>query len=449
MAKSNTTSDLTTENQQYLIDGSAEKSVGQSTVWARRLSTFPALQNRNYRIYFFGQFVSVIGTWLQIVAQGWLVLQLSNSAFMIGLVAALATAPALLFSLFGGVVVDRFPKKKVLNLTQSLAMIFALTLGTLTLLDLINIPTICILAFCLGTVNAIDAPARQAFVSQLVTKDQLPSAIALNSAVFNSGRVIGPGLAGILIAITGSGGAFIFNGLSYLAIIIALRFLRIDETPSQLKLNPLKAIREGLQYAYAHPIIKTLLILTGMNSIFAWSYSTIMPLIAREVFMADAKGLGYLYTATGLGSLLATFLVGAYSKRIPAIYFIVGGNSIFSISLILFAQTSSLPVALFLLFFTGLGLLCQAATMNTIIQGMVKNEFRGRVMSLYVLMFLGLAPLGNFLIGWMTDHLGISTAITINAIIILIVGGILLGLRKSIIQAYRNYRELNEKEVVI
>lgn len=391
----------------------------------------------------------MIGTWLQIVAQGWLVLQLSNSAFMIGLVAALATAPALLFSLFGGVVVDRFPKKKLLFITQSLAMTFALTLGTLTLFNLITIPLICILAFCLGTVNAIDAPARQAFVSQLVTKDQLASAIALNSAVFNSGRVIGPGLAGILIAITGTGGAFIFNGLSYLAIIIALNFLKIEEHTVKSDLKPIRAIREGLRYAYDHPVIRTLLILTGLNSIFAWSYSTIMPLIAREVFHTDAGGLGYLYTATGLGSLLATFLVGAYSKRLSALYFIVGGNTVFSLSLILFAHTSSLPVAMCLLFFTGLGLLCQSATMNTIIQGMVRNEFRGRVMSLYVLMFLGFAPLGNFLIGWLTDHLGIATAITINAIIIFIVGMILLGHKKNIAQAYRNYREIREKQVVI
>lgn len=433
----------------YLINESSEKSIGESTVWAQRLKSFPALQNKNYRIYIFGQFVSVIGTWLQIVAQGWLVLQLSNSAFLIGVVAALATIPSLLFSLFGGVIVDRVAKKKILFITQSSSMVLALTLGTITLTGVVTILLICIIAFMMGTVNAIDAPARQAFVSQLVTKDQLASAIALNSAIFNSGRVIGPSLAGILIAITGSGGAFIINGLSYLAVIVALFFMKISETVKPDNLNPLQAIREGIKYSFSHPIIKALLLLTGLISIFGWSYSTIMPVIAREVFHADASGLGYLYTATGLGSLLATYLVGAYSKRIPSILFIVGGNSIFCISLIIFVNTSNMPFALFLLFFTGLGLLCQSATMNTIIQGMVKNEFRGRVMSLYILMFLGLAPAGNFEIGWLTELIGISAAITINCCIVLAGGLALFYYRKSITEAYRNYKKLNMEEVIV
>ncbi len=437
------------KEQDYLISESSEKSVGQSTVWVQRLSAFPALQNKNYRIYFFGQFVSVIGTWLQIVAQGWLVLQLSNSPFLIGLVAALATIPALLFSLFGGVVVDRFPKKKILFLTQSTSMILALSFGVITLLNLATIPLICVFAFMLGTVNALDAPARQAFVSQLVTKDQLASAIALNSAIFNAGRVIGPGIAGILIVFTGSGGAFIFNGLSYLAVIIALTFLKITEVVKVSELNPIQAIREGIHYSFSHPIIRVLLLFTGLLSIFGWSYSTMMPVIAQTIFQADAKGLGYLYSATGVGSLLAAYLVGAYSGKVSAFMFILGGNSVFCISLILFANANTMAIALFLLFFTGLGLLAQAATMNTIIQGIVKNEFRGRVMSLYILMFLGLAPVGNFEIGWLTERVGIQTAITINSLIVLTGGILLLAYRKSIREAYRNYKKLRPEEVVV
>jgi MFS family permease len=437
------------KEQDYLIKESSEKSVGQSTVWVQRLSAFPALQNKNYRIYFFGQSVSVIGTWLQIVAQGWLVLQLSNSPFLIGLVAALATMPALLFSLFGGVVVDRFPKKKILFVTQCSSMILALSFGVITLMNLATIPLICVFAFMLGTVNALDAPARQAFVSQLVTKAQLASAIALNSAIFNAGRVIGPGIAGVLIVFTGSGGAFIFNGLSYLAVIIALTFLQITERVKPSELNPLQSIREGISYSFTHPIIRVLLLFTGLLSIFAWSYSTMMPVIARTIFEADAKGLGYLYSATGLGSLCAAYLVGAYSRKVPALVFIIGGNSIFCISLILFAQTQTLTLALFLLFFAGLGLLAQSATMNTIIQGVVKNEFRGRVMSLYILMFLGLAPVGNFEIGWLTEQVGIQMAISINALIVLAGGILLLIYRKNIREAYSNYKKLKPDEVVV
>lgn len=435
--------------EEFLISESPEKSLGQSTNWADRLKAFPALQNRNYRIYFFGQFVSVIGTWLQIVAQGWLVLQLTNSALQIGLVAALATIPSLLFSLIGGVIVDRFRKKKILFITQSASMILALILGTLTIMELVTVPVIGTLAFLMGTVNAVDGPARQAFISDLVSKDQLPSAIALNSGIFNSGRVIGPGLAGFLIAFVGTGGTFIVNGISYLAVIIALVFLKIDETRPITHQNPIIAIKEGINYSYQHPIIRTLLLYTAMVSIFGWSYTTIMPVIAKNTFHVDAKGLGYLYSSTGLGSLLATFLVGAYSKKIPAILFIVGGNILFSISLVLFSFSNTMIVALPLLFFTGFGLLAQAAMMNTIIQGIVKTEFRGRVMSLYILMFLGVAPLGNFEIGWLTEHLGISWAISINSSIVIICAGMVYTYQKVIRQAYQNYKRLNPEEIVV
>jgi MFS family permease len=381
------------------------------------------------------------------VSEGWLVLQLSNSPFLIGLVAAFATSPALLFSLFGGVLVDRFPKQKVLFFTQLSAMILAVIFGILTILHLVSIPVICLLAFLLGTVNAIDAPARLAFVSELVTKDQLPSAIALNSALFNTGRVIGPAFAGLLIALVGIGGAFILNGASYLAIIIVLAFLKIGGNVPLKQLNPVQAIKEGINYSLTHPVIRALLLFTALISIFGWSYSTMMPIIAKNTFHLDAKGLGYLYSATGLGSLLATYLIGAYSKKIPAIVFIIGGNTIFSISLMLFVHTAAIRVALPLLFFTGLGLLAQAAMMNTIIQGMVKNEFRGRVMSIYILMFLGLAPAGNFEIGWLTENFGIATAITINAFIVLTGGMTLLAYQKNIREAYKSYKE-NEEELI-
>ena len=437
------------KSEEYVLGASPEKTVGQNTVWARRLDAFPALKNKNYRIYFFGQFVSVVGTWLQIVAEGWLVLELTNSAFLIGLVAACATVPSLLLSLFGGVIVDRFPKKKILFFTQSTSMILALIFGTITILELATIPIICIIAFLLGTVNAVDAPARQAFVSDLVTKDQLASAIALNSGIFNAGRVIGPGLAGLLIAVVGTGGAFIANGLSYVAVLFALSFLTINEKPPGKNLQPIKAIKDGINFSLSHPVIRTLLLFTAVTSIFGWSYTTMMPIIAKHNFNLEAKGLGYLYSATGIGSLLATYLVGAYSKRLSPALFIIGGNSLFCISLIFFSYTEHYQSALILLFFVGLGLLCQAAMMNTVIQGMVKNEYRGRVMSIYILMFLGLAPVGNFEIGWLTEKLGYSHAITINALLVLSVGMILLLHLKNIRQAYRDYKKLNPEDILV
>ncbi|MDQ3277564.1 MAG: MFS transporter [Bacteroidota bacterium] len=429
--------------EHYLINESPEVAVGENTIWSRYFKAFPALQNRNYRIYFFGQFFSLIGTWLQIVAQGWLVLQLTSSPFLIGLVAALATAPSLLFSLFGGVVVDRFSKKKILYFTQSASMVLALALGIITNAGLATVPVIGTIAFLMGTVNAVDAPARQSLVPELIQKAHLPSAIALNSGIFNAARVIGPGLAGLLIAWVGIGGAFIANGLSYIAVLVALWFVRIQEQPAARALRPLAAIREGIQYSFSHPVIQVLLIFVGMLSIFGWSYTTIMPVIARETYGLDAKGLGYLYSATGVGALLATYLVGSQSGRVSPLVFIIGGNTLFAASLLLFSFINHFTVALGLLFFIGLGLLSQSSMSNTLVQGMVKQAFRGRVMSIYILMFLGMAPIGNFEIGYLTEHLGVAGAFRINAAIVFLTGLFIFLKRKRIIARYRLYKQQN------
>jgi MFS family permease len=429
--------------EQYLINESPEIAVGENTIWTRRFKAFPALQNRNYRIYFFGQFFSLIGTWLQIVAQGWLVLQLTSSPFLIGLVAALATAPSLLFSLFGGVVVDRFSKKKILYFTQSASMALALTLGVITNAGEATVPVIGTIAFLMGTVNAVDAPARQSLVPELVQKAHLPSAIALNSGIFNAARVIGPGLAGLLIAWVGIGGAFIANGLSYIAVLVALWFVRIWEQPAARALHPLAAIREGITYSFSHPVIRVVLLFVGAISIFGWSYTTIMPVIARESYGLDAKGLGYLYSATGLGALLATYLVGSKGGKVSPLIFILGGNTLFACSLLVFSFIPHFTLALVLLFFIGLGLLSQSSMSNTLVQGMVKQEFRGRVMSMYILMFLGMAPIGNFWIGYLTEHLGVEGAFRINAAIVFLTGLFIFLKRRRIIARYRLYKWQN------
>jgi len=435
----------TLKEKKYAVPETAELTAGTNTT-AIRFAAFPALQNRNYKIFFSGQFISVIGTWLQIVAQGWLVLQLTTSPFILGVIAALATAPSFLFSLFGGVIVDRYDKKRILYFTQASNMILALTLGILTQLDIINLYIIGVMAFLMGTVNAVDAPARQAFVSTVVRKDQLASAIALNSGMFNAARAVGPAIAGFLIASVGSGAAFILNGISYMAVLIALTFIRHKDI---IKINhdhPLRAIKVGITYTFSHPLIRVLIIFTGVLSIFGWSYSTLMPYIAKSIFYVGAHGLGYLYAATGLGSLLATYLVGAYSKRISPLTFILGGNITLGVALILFSITQNFYLALPLLFFIGLGLLSQAATINTLIQTMVKNEFRGRVMSLYVLMFLGLAPLGNFEVGFLSEYAGIPVTLILNATVVLSFGFTVYKFRNKIIGSYNRYRRLNPEE---
>lgn len=428
--------------EEHIIDESPEISVGESPVWVQALGTaFPALGNRNYQLYFSGQLVSLIGTWLQIVAQGWLVLKLTNSALLIGLVAAMATLPSLLFTLHGGVIVDRFPKRRILIFTQVSAMVLAFILGVLTLLNFINVWEISILAFLLGAVNALDAPARQAFVPEMVGVEQLPSAIALNSAAFNMARIIGPGVAGVLIATVGTGGAFMLNGISYIAVIVALFQMRVTEVNHPQKSNALQAIREGFVYSFTHPIIRMLIIFAGVGSVFGWSYTTDLPLIAQNEFHLGASGLGYMYAATGIGSLLSAFLIAFFSKRFRPMVFIGGGSLIFAISIILFSFTHSLKLALPLLAMSGLGLLGQFAMMNTRIQSLVKPGLRGRVMSIYVFMFVGLTPLGNFEVGWVSEKFGTMAAIRWNAVVVILFALYVISQRNKMRASYKEYAE--------
>ncbi|MDF2455085.1 MAG: permease [Cytophagaceae bacterium] len=432
--------------EEYIISESPEICVGENTGWIKQVArAFPALQNKSYRAYFSGQLISLIGTWLQIVSQGWLVLQLTNSALQIGLIAALSTLPSLFLTLFGGVIVDQFPKQKILLATQAASMLLAFTLGILTLTGEVTVWMIGITAFLLGIVTAIDSPARQAFISEIVTKEQLPSAIALNSGIFNAARVIGPSIAGLLIALIGTGGAFIVNGFSYIAVLIALLWMKVQFPTERRKLHAIRAIKEGLTYSFTHPIIRTLIIFTGVSSVFGWSYTTLMPLIAQNTFHLGAAGLGYLYAASGLGSLLATLLIATFSKKISPEIFILGGSILFAISLILFSYTSHLLMGLILLFLTGLGLLSQFAMMNTVIQSLVSSELRGRVISIYILMFIGLTPIGNIGAGWLAEHIGTGATMRTGALVILIFSSVILYYRNKIRTAYDAYKKKIEK----
>lgn len=406
----------------------------------RFMAVFPALRSRNYQLFFTGQFISLVGTWLQVVAQGWLVLQLTNSAFLVGVVAAASTAPTLFLSLFGGVIVDRFSKRRILLFTQSASMALAFVLGVLTVLKAITVAEITFLAFLLGVVNAMDAPARQAFLIEMVEREALGSAIALNSGIFNAARVIGPSAAGILIAIVSTGGAFIINSVSYTAVITALLFIRTKTSAApELRMRPLKAIGEGVLYSFTHPVIRALLLFTAITSVFGWSYTTILPVVAQNIFHTDASGLGHLYAAGGLGAIVAALIVSALSGKIRSFWFIIGGNALFSISLMLFTFTSNMYAALPLLFFTGVGILSQFSMMNTTIQRLVDDKVRGRVMSIYILMFIGLSPIGNLEAGFLAEYFGTDFAIRLGALVVFISGVILLLSRGRIIKAQKAY----------
>ncbi len=410
-----------TKAEEYIIDESPEISIGEDPDWIERFyAAFPAFRHRNYRLYFGGQLVSLIGTWLQTVALGWLVLQLTHSAFWVGTVTAIGTLPIMFFALFGGVLIDRYPKKNILIIAQFSSMVFALILGFLTVFGAVTLWQIIVIAFLLGLVNAIDMPGRQAFTVEMVGKEDLHSAIALNSGIFNGARVIGPAVAGILIASIGTGGAFILNGFSFMGLVVALQMMKVTEKVHSVHPNAVQAIKDGLHYAYNHQLIKTLLLYTGIVSVFGWSYTTIMPVVAEEVFHKDASGLGTLYMVAGLGALIGTVLVSSVSKKMNPVVFIFSGAIIFSLSLIAFSFMNNFAASLVFMFFSGLGLIMQFATMNTTIQRSVEDSLRGRVMSLYTLMFLGLSPIGSFQIGLIAEHMGAMFAIRVGAIVILV-----------------------------
>jgi MFS family permease len=424
----------TKPEEQYIESTSAEISVGDRLGWTGKImSAFPAFKSRNYRLYFAGQLISLVGTWLQIVAEGWLVFELTNSAFWVGLDAAMATIPVLFLSLLGGVIVDRYPKKNILFCTQSAFMIFALILGILTITHVITVWEIIIISFLLGVINAIDSPARQAYMSELIdSKKSLSSVIAINSAMFNAARVIGPTIAGILIAMVGAGYAFIVNGISYIAVIIALYFIATPSVVQNEHFHPIRSIVEGLRYAFSHTLIRSLLILTGAISIFGWSYSTLMPVIAKQLFGLNASGLGYLYAAAGLGAFLATMLISIYSNRVNPRIFIVGGVIVFAVSLLVFTFVTNFYIALILLFLIGLGLVSQFSMTAAVIQHTVDNAMRGRVLSLYTLVFIGFGPIGNFEIGYVAEHFGLEFAIRLGALIALVFGVLALNNKTKI-----------------
>lgn len=427
--------------ESHIFQESEELSVGENVSWVGRiLVAFPAFGVRNYRLYFIGQLVSLVGTWLQWVAEGWLILQLTNSAFLLGVVAAAGTLPFLLFSLFAGVIVDRFDKRQILLFTQHAAMLLALILGIMVWLHIVNVWLFVTIVFLLGTVNALDIPARASFIIEVVGKETMPSALAINSGMFNAARVIGPAIAGFLIAYSGTAGAFILNGLSYIAAIVSLYMIRSAfKMPLVAHENPFKAIHVGIKYAFAHPIIKMVLLFTSITSIFGWSYSTLLSYVAKNIYHVGARELGYLYAATGVGALAAAFIVSAYGKKVNNDVLIFSGCMVFTVSVILFALVSSWLLALPLLFLAGVGLLVQFTTMNIMLQHLVDDNMRGRVNALYSLMFIGLFPIGNFQVGFMAEHFGARVAIIFGAAVTAAFGILVFTRRHAIRKKHHAY----------
>lgn len=387
---------------------------------------FSALRHRNYRIFFGSQVLSLPGTWLQLVAEGWLVYHLTGSALALGVIRFLHTIPVTLLSVVGGGMADRCDKRRMLVITQCFAMLMALTLFVLTVTDVVEVWHVGVLAVGMGMVNAFDIPTRQSFIVELVGKRDLMNAIALNSSVFNASRIVGPAVAGLVISGVGVGYCFLLNAISFLFIIIGYRSLRLPKhrTPS-VERPADRGIAVALRLVWETPSLRLLMGTAAMASVFGMSYSTLMPVFAEDVWHVGPKGLGALLASNGIGALMgsATLAYLSHSGRRDLILKI--GVTGFSSGLIFFALCPNVYLAMLALIVSGWFMILFFATINTLVQGQVKDEFRGRIMGLYTFCFIGLSPFGAFLSGAIAKGVGAPTAVVFGSSVCLLVSAFL------------------------
>ena len=382
-------------------------------------STFSALRHPHYRRFWWGGFVSLTGSWVQITAQSWLVYDLTRSPFTLGMVTFANTIPTMLLALFGGAVADRSEKRHLLIVTQSTFMAVSVALALLTLTGRIAVWHILALSVISGIAGAMDMPARQSLLPHLVAREDLMNAIALNSAVFNSSRMIGPAIAGLIIdqfgSRSGPGWSFALNAISYLAVIGALATIPVDSRPANGERQPvLREVREGVVFAWRQQALRMLLSLLAITGIFGISFSVLMPVFAREVLGVPARGFGMLLTASGLGATIGALTLASVRPARP-LAFIVTTFTLYAALLAAFAASSVYSLSLLLLVGLNATMSAYASATNTTIQSIVPDALRGRVMSLYILAFFGTAPLGGLLIGSLASALGAQAAVLVCA----------------------------------
>lgn len=382
---------------------------------------FSSLKVRNFRLYWFGMLLSLVGTWIQTVAQSWLVFQLTNSAFLLGLVGFLGLFPVFLFSLFGGVAADRVNKRKILLFTQNAFMVLAFILAIMTQLKIITPLQIMIIALLNGVVMAFDAPARQSVVVELAGKQHLLNAIALNSAAFNSARIIGPALAGLLIAGVGMSGCFYINGISFLAVIFALLLIKHPGAVKRAeKTAVFKDLTEGLVFIKNNKTILILIVMVAITSLFGLSYVILMPVFASDVLKVQAKGFGILMSSAGTGALLAALMLARLGDVKQKGKSIIISSLVFSIALILFSLSRIFSVSIIFLVLIGWSSVTSVSLINNSLQVLVPDEYRGRIMSAFMFTFGGFVPFGNLLAGSISQAFGVNTAIMFSGLILLV-----------------------------
>jgi MFS family permease len=365
-----------------------------------------------------GQSISLIGTWMQTIAQGWLVLELTDSKAQLGIVTMLQFLPIMMFVLFAGVVADRVRKRDFLMLTQVVAMLQALILAALVITDTVELWHVYVLAFALGLANAFDMPTRQAFAIEMVGRDDLLNAVALNSSMFNSGRLIGPAIGGLVITVAGVETAFLINGLSFVPVLISLSLVRTSDLYAvgrgNAAANPLRDLREGISFAWQTPSIRLTIILVAMIGMFGYNFTVMIPLIARYVLHEGAAAFGFLTAAVGLGSLFAALMLTG--RKASTRYQLFAGAATFSALLACVAVSQNIFLTLAFLVGVGIAGTTFATTANTSIQLASPDHLRGRVVSLYMLLFAGSTPIGGLLLGLIADRYGTQWAIGVFAL---------------------------------
>jgi MFS family permease len=369
---------------------------------------FRSLKYRNYRLFFYGQSLSLIGTWMQRLAVGWLVYRLTNSAFWLGVVSFAGQIPCFFMTPFGGVAADRYKKQTLLIITQVLSMLQALVLALLVLTDTAVIWHLIILNISLGVINAFDMPTRQAFVVEMVEKrEDLGNAIALNSSMVNVARLLGPSIAGLLVATAGEGVCFLVNAASYFAVIVSLFLMKVSPAETKLeKASAWQQVKGGLRYAFGFAPIKYIILLLALVSITGMPYVVLMPIFARDILHGGPSTLGFLMGASGVGALVGAGFLARRKTVLGLGKIIALAACFFGVGIIGFSQSTLMWISMAFVLLTGLGMMILMASANTILQTIVEDDMRGRVMSFYAVAFLGVAPFGSLLAGSLAHRIG-------------------------------------------
>lgn len=397
------------------VTGQPRRVVMGGVTWR---DTFAALKHRNFRLFFVGQLVSLTGSWVQNTAQGWLVYQLTGSKVLLGTVAAISSLPMLLLSTWGGSLADRHSKRKLVFFTQSGMMLLAFAFAALVWTNLIQPWHILVLAALGGAAMAFDMPARQAFMVEMTSREDLVNAVSLNSSIVNGARVIGPAVAGFLMAHVGMTMCFLVNGLSFIAVIAGLAMMRLPEfVPPTHPTSARRHMIEGFVYVAGNRRLRILLLLFAVVGVFGWSYSVLLPAYAMDVLHLGESGYSALLSANGLGALLGALTVATFGSRVRPRLMIFGGLWLFSAMLGLLAVVRSLPLVMICMVLGGWGMLLYFATTNTLIQSIVSDEMRGRVMGIWAVIFGGMMPLGGLESGLLSQAVGVPWTIASGALI--------------------------------